>query len=300
MNTKYDFIVPENKKIRLIIDTDAKNEADDQYAIVHALMTPKFLVKGIIGAQFGTRRTNDSMLESYEEIQKVLKILGLHDEIETSHGCKKEIGENCMEASSEGSDLIIREALSDDPHPLFCIFLGPLTDMALALLNCPEIESRLTVIWIGGGIWPAGGDEFNLSNDIRAANIVYASKTAMWQVPKNVYSMLRVSLAELQKKVRPYGEIGSYLFRQMVDFNISLGKNPGWPLGESWVLGDSAAIGLLLDEHAFHFDLVSAPHVLSDMKYIHENKNRLIRMYSNIDSRFVLEDFFCKLQINFS
>ncbi len=48
--------VPEQKKIRLIINTNAKCEADDQYAIVHAVLTPRFKIKGIIGAHFGTRR----------------------------------------------------------------------------------------------------------------------------------------------------------------------------------------------------------------------------------------------------
>jgi hypothetical protein len=33
---KYCFDVLEAKKIRLIIDADAKCEADDQYAVVHA------------------------------------------------------------------------------------------------------------------------------------------------------------------------------------------------------------------------------------------------------------------------
>jgi hypothetical protein len=41
---KYDFDAPDSKKIRLIINTDAKNEADDQVAIVHALLTPKFCI----------------------------------------------------------------------------------------------------------------------------------------------------------------------------------------------------------------------------------------------------------------
>ena len=36
---KHPFDIPESKKVRLIINTDAKNEADDQYAIVHALLT---------------------------------------------------------------------------------------------------------------------------------------------------------------------------------------------------------------------------------------------------------------------
>ncbi len=39
------FNIPENKKIRVIIDTDAACEADDPFAIVHALLSPKLIVK---------------------------------------------------------------------------------------------------------------------------------------------------------------------------------------------------------------------------------------------------------------
>ncbi|WP_205672087.1 hypothetical protein [Ammoniphilus sp. YIM 78166] len=49
---KLAFDVPEQKKIRLIVNTDAKNEADDQFAIVHALLTPQFLIKGLVAAHF--------------------------------------------------------------------------------------------------------------------------------------------------------------------------------------------------------------------------------------------------------
>ena len=48
----YRFDVPDAKKVRMIVHTDCKNEADDQFALAHHLMTPKFLVKGIIGAHF--------------------------------------------------------------------------------------------------------------------------------------------------------------------------------------------------------------------------------------------------------
>lgn len=299
MQTKYNFSVPNFKKIRLIINTDAKNEADDQFAIVHALLTNKFIVKGIIAAHFGTRRTDQSMLESYSEIEKVLNLMGVRTSYEVKHGSATSLVSEDDVTTSEGSELIIKEALANDDQKLFCIFLGPLTDMAIALKQRPEIEDRVTVIWIGGGVWPVGGDEFNLSNDILAANIVYRSKVELWQVPRNVYSMMRISLAELQKKVKPCGEIGNYLFQQMVEFNDALGNNPVWPLGESWVLGDSAAIGLLMDDQNFDYKLVPAPHVLDDMSYRHETSDRFIRMYNSIDSRFILEDFFSKMEITF-
>jgi len=66
-------------------------------------------------------------------------------------------------------------------------------------------------------------------------------------------------------------------------------------MGESRVPGDSAASSLLLDDHAFSFELVPAPSVGADMKYIHGSASRPIRMYTDIDSRFILEDFFSKI-----
>ena len=44
----YQCLVPETKRVRLIVNSDAKSEADDQFTIVHALLTPKFDIKGLI------------------------------------------------------------------------------------------------------------------------------------------------------------------------------------------------------------------------------------------------------------
>ena len=40
--TVFDVDFPTDAKQRVIVNTDAKNEADDQYAIVHAVLTPSF------------------------------------------------------------------------------------------------------------------------------------------------------------------------------------------------------------------------------------------------------------------
>lgn len=37
--------IPALAKIRLFLDTDAKNEADDQYAIMHFLLTPMVVME---------------------------------------------------------------------------------------------------------------------------------------------------------------------------------------------------------------------------------------------------------------
>ena len=228
-----------------------------------------------------------------------MNLTGHSGSIQVYKGAECELADELSPQVSEGADLIIREAFSDDPRPLFAIFLGPLTDMASALLLNPKIANRLTVIWIGGGVWPDGGEEFNLSNDIHAANVVFSSSIPLWQVPRDIYLMMRVSLAELQARVEPCGEVGRYLFRQLVDFNTYMGENMVWPAGESWCLGDSPAVSLLLDQHEYCFDMRPAPRIGQGMVYEHNQGNRPIRVYNRIDPRFILEDFYSKLRINY-
>jgi len=289
------FNVPEQKKIRVIIDADAKNEADDQYAIVHALLTPKFIVKGLIGAHFGNRWCSDSMERSYEECRKVLSIMQLPQAPGVYKGAREAVkSENAYEYS-EGAKLIVEEALSDDPRPLFVAFTGPITDLACAYLAHPEIAGKLTAIWIGGGRYPEGGMEFNLSNDIEAANIVFRSDIDLWQVPMNVYSRMMISITELEEKVAGCGNIGRYLFEQLVEFNDEKADQAFWPNGESWSLGDSPVVGLMLDPMFYAMEKREAPFVDTEMKYHFSGKGREIIVYNDINSRFILEDMFCKL-----
>nr|WP_288975231.1 hypothetical protein [uncultured Blautia sp.] len=60
--TDYVFQVPEEKIVRLITNTDAKNEADDGFAVVQALLSPKIENVGLVAAHYGTDRDRDSTL----------------------------------------------------------------------------------------------------------------------------------------------------------------------------------------------------------------------------------------------
>ena len=296
----YKYIVPETKKIRLIIDSDAKCEADDQFAIVHALLTPKFDIRGLIGAQFGDLHFADSMERSVAECKKIVGLMQLQDKVPVVHGAKTAVKSETEYEYSEGARLIVEEAMRDDPHPLYITFQGPLTDVACAYLQEPAIADRITVVWIGGGKYPEGGGEFNLSNDILAANIVMQSPIKLWKVPINVYAKMIVSFAELDEKVRPYGEIGGYLFEQLMEFSLNAANHGAeWTQGESWGLGDSPTVGLLLNPQLFNFHEGEAPVINEDMSYHFTGKGRQIRIYDEINARFILEDMFSKLRLTY-
>lgn len=109
------------------------------------------------------------MQESYDEFLKLLGLMNLKDEVPVYKGAKRAMPDEQTPVMSEGAELIIREALSDDPKSLYVIFLGPVTDLAAAYLKEPSIAGKLTAVWVGGGAWPNGEEEFNLGLAERVA-----------------------------------------------------------------------------------------------------------------------------------
>lgn len=302
----YEFEVPDAKKIRMIVHTDCKNEADDQYALVHHLLTPKFIMKGIVAGHFnrtsGKWGDGHTAQASLLEVKKILELMDMEEICPVVKGLEYPMANEQEAVWSEGAQLIIDEAMREDSHPLFVAVQGALTDVACAILLKPEICERMTVIWIGGGAYPAGGWEFNVYQDIAAANVVMKSGMPLWQIPADVYEQMEVSYAELEAKVQPRGLIGDYLFRQLVEFASAHPDNP-WPSGESWCLGDSPSVYVLLERESKSslYQEMAAPCIrYEDMTYSFESENRKIRVFKKINVRMALEDFYAKLALNFS
>ena len=86
-------------------------------------------------------------------------------------------------------------------------------------------------------------------------------------------------------------------FENMVTYNNS--PAAGWTKGESWSLGDSPAVGVALNPDCGHYIEHEAPFVNEDTSSSFGKENPKIRIYTDIDSRYLLEDFFAKLQLNY-
>ncbi|MBM7788702.1 nucleoside hydrolase [Tenggerimyces flavus] len=282
---------------RVIINSDAKNEADDQFAIVHGLLSPTFDIRGLIAAHFGTRRSDRSMLESRAELDLLLGFLGLTGKVVVANGAAAGIPDEQTPADSPGARLIIEESkLASANDPLYVAFLGPLTDMAAAILLDPEIVHRdVVVIWIGGrgyrGFDHEPKVEFNLSNDIAAANVVFDSGITIWQVPSDVFTKVSVSYAELDDRIGGTSPLADYLIQQLREWNA---RWHGTPI-ESRSLGDSPVIALMLYPPSGSFRVRPAPRFGLDGAYL-PGSNHPIRVCEDLDTRFLLEDMFAKLR----
>lgn len=291
--------LPMKKQVRVIVSSDVRNEADDQFAVVHHLLTPIFDVRAVVAAHYETKApgTRTTMEKSYQELLKLMEASGI-DDVPALRGCDAPLADEADIPECEGADFIIQEALREDSRPLYIAAQGALTDVAAAINRCPEIAEKLTVIWIGGMNYPDGGPEFNLSQDVPAARVVFASKAAVWQLPVGVYGTVETTMAELAWKVRPCGTMGRYLYDEMEDYNLHNDEPYELRKGETWSLGDSPAVAALLEcEWRGNFHQEHAPYIRDDMTYQPDPNGKLIRVYDYVDVRMLLEDFFAKLAL---
>ncbi len=288
----YYFTVPESKRVRVIVSTDTACEADDPFAIAHALLSPKLDVKAVIAEHF---HEAGSMERSFNAAAKLLGLMKstvpvLHGQVWPKDG-----------QLSEGAQCIIDEARREDSRKLYVLCMGAVTTAAEALRAAPDIAGRMIIVSIGGhGYHGTAYDwrEFNWGNDPEAINYILRDTQAeLWQVPSNAYGSIRVSLAELQRKVAPCGEVGAYLLRQMDEYNNT--PYAGWTQGESWSLGDNPSVAVVLDDSAARSCTENAWLIDENTRYVQELPNRKIRVFTYVDSRFVLEDLFAKLAISF-
>ena len=284
------FDIPDNKKIRVIVDTDAACEADDPFAIVHALLSPKLIVKGVVAEHF---IVSHSMEDSYNEIAAIKQAMAI--DFPTFMGQTGPLSEDT--SVSEGVDLIIKEAMENSPYPLFILCQGAITNVAMAIKTNPEIIGKTTVIWIGthGDEPVAPFREFNAGNDIEAANLVLKSGIDLWLVPSQVYTTINIGIAEIKRRISPLGDIGKHLYENLIAYNFSEGA--GWTQGESWSLGDSPAVALAINPGCGHYRMINAPAINEDTSSSPDPAGPLIRLYTDVDSRYILEDLIAKLEL---
>lgn len=279
---------------RAIILTDAANEADDQFALAETLLSPSIECRGIVAGHFGEPR---SMKASFDEAARVADLVG-----EAAQGVAIHAGAGQALSGTEdpwqvpGVSAIIEEARRSDCRPLFLLAMGALTDVALALQAAPELAERCVLVWVGGGRYPEGGPEANLCRDVRAAQEVFASKIEIWQIPVGTYKELQMPLSEMERRIAPLGALGSYLAGELALFQERMRGKASWIPEESWVLGDLAAPGVLLDGRRDLYEDVPAPVMAEDGTYLPaEPGARTIRVCKHIDARFLIEDLIAKL-----
>lgn len=219
--------IPEGR-IRLVIDSDAKNEIDDQFAIAWALRSPeRFAVEAVYAAPFSHtafRRNlgifDDSAIElpevgmeqSFEEICRLYHILKLDCKGKVFRGATRYIPMDKQPVMSDAVRDLIERGMSNE-EPLYVAAIGACTNIASALMAEPGLVDHIVVVWLGGQPpYFSHGYEFNMGQDIRGAQYLFDCGVPLVWIPcMNVASLLSFSDDEAKCKLNGKSAIGTYL-----------------------------------------------------------------------------------------
>lgn len=241
--------VPEGK-IDVVLDTDAYNEIDDQFAIAYMLRSKsKLNVKAIYAAPFFNDRSSgpeDGMVRSYEEI---LKLLSLMDEkVDVFEGSRGFLQNEITAIMSPAAEDLVKKAKGYSPqNPLYVVAIGAITNVASALISDPTIAENIVIVWLGGHAQHfEHTKEFNMRGDYAAARVVMRSGAPFVQLPCcGVVSSFTVSRPELEYWLKGKNPLATYLAENTVEAAEAYASGRPW----TRVIWDVTAVAWLLNDN---------------------------------------------------
>ncbi len=286
---KAPVIPAKDRQIRVIIDSDARNEIDDVWALALAVLAPeRFQIEGFVAAHFDNSRPGggpDSIEASRREIETILQKAGLAGRYPVLSGSAP-LRYQYEPSASEGVDFIIEKAMASTPDdPLWVVGLGAATDIASACLKEPRIAERVIVFWHFRTRWPEKCWNFNVIGDVRAARLVFHSDLSF--VLFDTGTHLSCPMSESQR-FTSCGPLGTYLHQYRYESAWYQDPKKGF-----YDLGDIAA---LIDPDLASWEVVACPDVDWDLAYkFNGTKGSILRCY-DIDRDRTFELFHQKLK----
>ena len=281
---------------RAVLDTDTYNEIDDQFALAYALLAPEVLdLRAVVAAPFSNRRAatpGEGMLKSYDEITRILGLFGRSAENFAWRGSESYLADHCTPVDSEGARRIVelaREARAAGGK-LHVLAIAAITNVASALLIDPGIARDIVIVWLGGHETNyKDNNEFNLRQDVAAAQVVFDSAAPLVWIPcRNVASALEMTLAELRPAIAPAGKLGEFLYGRTEEL-IKLRNIP------AKIIWDISTVAYFSVPGACKTQLIPSPVLNNDKSWSAAPGRKEITVVRSLDRAAVFADLFAKL-----
>ena len=261
------------KPIDVVLDTDAYNEIDDQFAISLLLKSADRLnTKALYAAPFYNQKSTgpaDGMEKSYQEILKLLPLLRREDLAPfVFRGSDRYLPDEKTPVLSDAARDLSSRAMQYSPdHPLTVVAIGAITNVASAILLNPEIAPRIRVVWLGGHAHEMPDThEFNMFQDIAAARVVIR-ETDFVQLPcQGVVSEFRISKPELLYWLAGKNPLADYLAQNVIAEADSYAEGTPW----TRVIWDVTAVAYLLNDGERYMKEMIRPSLLPDYSFHYE------------------------------
>ncbi|WP_459191089.1 nucleoside hydrolase [Halosimplex sp. J119] len=289
---------PPDGPVDVVLDTDAYNEIDDQFALVYALLSDRIDVEKVYAAPFHNDNSTgpgDGMEKSYEEIRRLLELLDRPDadELPLRGGAEYMADADGPVETEASADLVERARDRGGDDPLYVISIGAPTNVASAIERAPEIADGVVVVWLGGHplSWHTAR-EFNLLQDLRASRVLFDSGVPLVLIPcKNVAEHVRTTIPELEAHLGDGGPVSQFLLERVAECRSRRDASGAW----SKPIWDMAPVAYLLEHEWVPTDLVHSPWLSADLRYGRDSSRHLIRVGRDARRDLIFDDFFDKL-----
>ncbi|MEN9507313.1 MAG: hypothetical protein RI958_3239 [Actinomycetota bacterium] len=240
---------------RLVIDTDIGTDVDDLWTLA--------MLPGIAGFDVEAVTLVYGDTDVRARLASVaLAAMGLA--VAVVRGCEQPLsGKAVMWAGHEGVGVpgvaeatyatgdavdVLIELASADPGSLEVLAIGPLTNVAEAVLRDPAFARNIRRLVVMGGEFQAGWPEHNFASDAVATEIVLGSGAAITIVPLD--QTLRVAIDDVDvERIGAVHPIGMLMAEQARRFWQWLsGLREGMPNDRSWAHDPLALLALVEPE----------------------------------------------------
>lgn len=235
--------------IDVVLDTDAYNEIDDQFAIAYLLKSKEKLnTKAIYAAPFLNHKAAspaEGMEKSCNEIEKILSLMG--EEVEVLKGSEAFLTDESTPVISPAAKHLAALADGYTPSkPLYVVAIGAITNVASAMLLNPAVKENTVVVWLGGHAHHYKDTrEFNMFQDVAASRVVMQSGVPFVQLPCfGVVSAFTASKCELEYWLEGKNPLADYLAKNTVAEAERYAKGTAW----TRVIWDVTAVAWLLND----------------------------------------------------
>jgi purine nucleosidase len=299
-------------RTRVLLDTDANNELDDQHAIAYMLFSGgAFQVEGIT---VNRTRGGGDVEQQAKEAERIVALASLEGKlavIRGANGSFADIAPHVREPGFDGHaavDAIIRAAKKPSAAKLVLVPIGKLTNIALALKKDPSIASRVRIVWLGSN-YPQPG-EYNQENDEGAlqylldVDVPFEIAVVRYGTPSGT-DAVRVSRDTIHARMpgkgprirKPVTGRNGGTFTTFGDYSVDLFDHinmSGTP--PSRALYDMAAVAIVKNPAWAHPRRIPAPQLVASKWVERPNNRRTIVVWENFDRDAILKDFYATIE----
>jgi purine nucleosidase len=245
--------------MRLIIDTDIGTDVDDLWTLA--------MLPGLSHASLEAVTVVYGNTELRARLASVaLSVMGIDAPVYS--GCEHTMsGKAVMWAGHEGLNVdglpnaqyaagdavdVLIERAAIEPGSLDIVAIGPLTNIAAAILRDPAFAANVRHLTLMGGEFTRGWPEHNFSSDAAATEIVLRSGMSMTIMPLNQTLRVMIDQSDTQR-IADVHPIGALMADQAQRFWTWLAARVPTATGSSSAAHDPAALLTLFEPSLFTF-----------------------------------------------